>query len=103
MDGWMICDFTSFSTLFQSYQDDGRIIIKGCVQWNPVYDYGRIKSIHVHVTVRLASEIATDGQAPRLLNLFHAQLMKFSFLINVKIPTNVGIFIFICIENFTIS
>ena len=35
-DGWMICDFTSFSTVFQSYQDDGRMITKGCEQWNPV-------------------------------------------------------------------
>ena len=34
--GWMICNFTSFSTVFQSYQDDGQIM-KGCVQWNPVY------------------------------------------------------------------
>ena len=32
MDGWMACDFTSFSTVFQSYQDDGRLIMKGCVQ-----------------------------------------------------------------------
>ena len=38
MDGWMICDFTSFSTVFQSYQGDGRMIMKDCVQWNPVYD-----------------------------------------------------------------
>ena len=38
LDGWMTCDFTSFSTVFQSYQDDGRMIMKGCVQWNPVYD-----------------------------------------------------------------
>ena len=22
MDGWMTCDFTSFLTVFQSYQDD---------------------------------------------------------------------------------
>ena len=35
--GWMICDFMSFSTVFQSYQDDGRMIMKGCVQWDPVY------------------------------------------------------------------
>ena len=34
MDGWMICDFTSFSTVFQSYQDDGRMIMEGYVQWN---------------------------------------------------------------------
>ena len=31
-DGWMICDFMSFSTVFQSYQDNGRMIMKGCVQ-----------------------------------------------------------------------
>ena len=35
-DGWKICDITSFSTVFQSYQDDERLILKGCVQWNPV-------------------------------------------------------------------
>ena len=33
----MTCDFTSFSTAFQSYQDDERLIMKGCVQWNSVY------------------------------------------------------------------
>ena len=26
-DGWMTCEFTSFSTVFQSYQDDERLII----------------------------------------------------------------------------
>ena len=33
IDGWMdepmTCDFTSFSTVFQSYQDDGRMVMKG--------------------------------------------------------------------------
>ena len=33
IDGWMICDFTSFSTVFQLYQDNGKSIMKGCVQW----------------------------------------------------------------------
>ena len=28
MDGWMCCDFTCFSTVFQSYQNDGRLIMK---------------------------------------------------------------------------
>ena len=37
--GWMICDFTSFSTGFQSYQDDGRLILKSCVQWSSVYGF----------------------------------------------------------------
>ena len=31
----MTCDFMSFSTVFQSSQDDERL--KGCVQWNPIY------------------------------------------------------------------
>ena len=37
MDGWMTCNFTSFLTVFQLYQDDVWMIMKGCVQWNSVY------------------------------------------------------------------
>ena len=37
IDGWMTCDFTSFSTVLQSNQDEERLIMKGRVQWNPVY------------------------------------------------------------------
>ena len=37
MDGWMTCDFTSFLTVFQSYQDNVWMTLKGCVQWNSVY------------------------------------------------------------------
>ena len=37
VDGWLTCDFMSFSTVFQSYEDDERLIMKGCVQWNLVY------------------------------------------------------------------
>ena len=33
----MICNFTSFSTVFQSYQDDGRLVMKGFEQWNCAY------------------------------------------------------------------
>ena len=36
VDAWMTCDFTSFSTVFQSYQDDGMLIMKDCVQWKCV-------------------------------------------------------------------
>ena len=32
----MNCDFTSFSTVFQSYQNDVRLIMKGCVQCNSI-------------------------------------------------------------------
>ena len=37
IDGWMTCDLSSFSTVFQSYQDDERLLMKGCVQWSSVY------------------------------------------------------------------
>ena len=30
----MTCDLTSFSTVFQSYRDDERLIMKRCVQLN---------------------------------------------------------------------
>ena len=39
IDGWMTCDFTSCLTVFQSYQDDVWMIMKGCVQWNSVYGW----------------------------------------------------------------
>ena len=41
-DGWMTCDFTSFSTVFQSYQDNRQMIMKICVQWIPV-ELGRVR------------------------------------------------------------
>ena len=34
-DEWITCDFTSFSIVFQSYQDDERLM-KHSVQWNPI-------------------------------------------------------------------
>ena len=37
IDRYMIWDFTSFSTVFQLFGYDGRVIMEGCVQWNPVY------------------------------------------------------------------
>ena len=33
----MTSDFTSFSRVFYSYQDNGWMIMKGCVQLSPVY------------------------------------------------------------------
>ena len=34
-DGWMTCNFTSFSTVFQSYQDDERLIVKAVCSGTP--------------------------------------------------------------------
>ena len=31
---WMACDLSSFSKVFQSYKEDGRLIMKGCLQRN---------------------------------------------------------------------
>ena len=33
----MVCDFTSFSTVFQSYQDNGQMIMKRLCAMEPVY------------------------------------------------------------------
>ena len=41
IDGWMTCDFMSFSTVFHSYKDNGWVIMKGCVQWNLNYRFKR--------------------------------------------------------------
>ena len=38
LDDRVISDFTSFSIVSQSCQEDGWVIMKDCVQWNPVYD-----------------------------------------------------------------
>ena len=38
MDGFFFI-FTSFSTVVQSYQDEGRVIIKGCVEWLVVHGW----------------------------------------------------------------
>ena len=46
----MTCDFMSFSTIFQSYQDDRRVIMKGFVQWDPVYELGTARSIGYRLT-----------------------------------------------------
>ena len=36
MEGWMTCNSSSFLTVFQSYQDDVRVIMKGYAQWSLV-------------------------------------------------------------------
>ena len=35
----MTYNFRSISKVLQSYQDNGWVIMKGCVQWNPDYDW----------------------------------------------------------------
>ena len=47
MDCWMTCDCTFFSTVFQSYQDGGQMIMKGCVLWNLVLNWKDFNSSRV--------------------------------------------------------
>ena len=35
----MTSDFLSFLTVFQLYQNDGCVIVKSCLQWDPVGNY----------------------------------------------------------------
>ena len=59
----MISDFTLFLTVFRPYQDEGSLIIKGCVQWNgrSVVDYMRkITSPVVASSVRCFSGLSDE-------------------------------------------
>ena len=54
----------------------------------------------------LSGELFCRQTGPKVVKLFSCSThlsMKFSLLINMKMPTNVGIFIFISIDNFTFS
>ena len=53
MDGQMTCNFFAFSTVFQPYQDDGRLIMKGHVQWNSVYGREDLTSSGIYSSRRL--------------------------------------------------
>ena len=44
-DEWMTCAFMSFSTVFQSYQRDVTVIMKDCLQCNPL-GLKKICSLH---------------------------------------------------------
>ena len=67
----MTCDFTSFSTVFQSYQDDDRLIIKGCAQWNPVYG---------------CEEFASSAARTRVLGIIQIYVSYFSMKTYVVTP-----------------
>ena len=57
MGGWMTCDFTSLSAVFQSYQDVRRVIIKCCLQWKP-YTIERISPLGITLgKTRLAGQM----------------------------------------------
>ena len=53
LDGWTVgcnCDIT-FLSVFQTYQDDGRMIMKVYVQWSSVYNYDKIRDLGLSTTM----------------------------------------------------
>ena len=61
--GWMNGDFTFFSRVFQSYQDDDGVILKGCVLYD-IDPHLRLKRFPPHgnrsATARSASKRLTN-------------------------------------------
>ena len=56
MFGWMSdFRFTSFFTVFQSFQNDGWVIMKGCIQWNPLYAFSgsRIRDSQIYSVLHI--------------------------------------------------
>ena len=59
-DRLMVFGFYVILAVFQSYQDDGKVITKGCVQWNPVYGRKGFRLQRVHRTINALSHIYHD-------------------------------------------
>ena len=50
MDEWITFDFTSFLIVYQSYQNDGYVIMKGCMRMEPRL---RLKNIPTSSVARI--------------------------------------------------
>ena len=60
-DGWMTYCFRSFSAVFQSYQNDGQVIMNVFMQWNPVYNKKKDLSLGgTRIWIRLISKPALN-------------------------------------------
>ena len=67
----------SFSTEFQSIQDDGRLIMKGCVQWNTTYSWKDFRlelNLNPGLLDQQASASGTELPGPEVIKNCHAQL-----------------------------
>ena len=51
----MTCDFSSFSTVVKSYQDNGEMIMKSCLQWRPIYGWEEFVSSRAQTRDHLIS------------------------------------------------
>ena len=69
----MTCNFTSFITVFSSYEDDGWMIMKGCVQWDCLWWKRSLpQSGFKHGTTRLAGQSLTHLVSYRVSQLLIA-------------------------------
>ena len=82
MDGRVTCNFTSFSTVFQSYhfsQDDVRVIMKGYLQWSLVYNQKNLASksqIQDHwISRRMLNPLTRATGVPKMV-LEHVATMR---------------------------
>lgn len=66
-DRWWTSDFTSVVTVFHLDQDDGMMIMKGFVQWNPVYGWKQSR-LQLDWNLGLPDQQA-DAQLTELLGL----------------------------------
>ena len=57
MDVWI--PIMSFSTIFQSYRDNGRVIMKGCVQYGTLFMTGKISTRACRTSVQHLTHWAT--------------------------------------------
>ena len=87
MNGWMTYHFMPFSAVFQAYQDNGWMIMKGCEQWSLVYDWkdfwletGTARSEGQRVTywsTRVPNKLASSWQSWSQLPYFFGYKTEF--------------------------
>ena len=81
----MHCDFTSFSTVFQSYQDDGRVIMKGCVQCKPGHCWKELPSVEIEPgTTKSVGQLLTYCRGVTRGNFIIRTTMFYSLLLEGK-------------------
>ena len=59
----MAADITSFSTIYQSYQDDERLLLNGCMQMEP----------HLRLKKKVPPPTGIKLETTELLVLFHSE------------------------------
>ena len=71
-DGWMICDFTSFSTVFQSYQDDEKLIMKSVYNGTTF----TVEKISPRVDIELGQQTGTSRDVHKHLLVANASRLR---------------------------